>query len=419
MPDSAYLRTQPKRLTVARIEAAQPDHERYEISDGGSALRLIVFPTGSKSWALRFRVRGRLRKLTLGRYPEMTLKDARLAAGEALAMAAKGGDPAEAKQQAKAEERDTVARLVPLHIEQWQKPRNRTWQEVDRSLHRVLVPAFGAWNVRDIKRRDLIRALGGCNRRVLANVKRFFSWCVEQDLIEASPAAAIRPADPLVARDRVLADDEVRAFLKSLPELGEPWAAILELLLLTGQRRSEVSEAVWSEIDLAERGWNIPKERAKNGRAHFVPLSVRAHAIIDTLPSRKEKGFLFPADRGGTGTASGFTRVKRRLDKLMLGHLRKDDPDAELTPWRIHDLRRTAATGMARLGHPPHVVEAVLNHASGRISGVAAIYNRFNYADEKRTALQDWARFLQDTNINPVESPADAPKRYRERQTSH
>lgn len=395
-----------RRLTAADIDAAKPRRERYEISDGGSPLRLVVSPTGAKSWAVRFRVGGQTRKLTLGRYPSITLKDARLAASEALTKAAKGTDPTEEKRRAKADQAETVSKLVPLYIEKWQRPRNRTWTQVEGSLTRTLVRSFGSRNIRTIRRRDLIRVLDGKDRRTHANVKHFFGWCVERDLIESSPALGIRCAEPIVSRERVLTDSELRAFFAGLPDLGDPWASIFELLILTAQRRGEVAGALWSEIDIQGRGWTLSKDRVKNGRTHYVPLARRAFDIVSSLPSRGASGFLFPADRGGIGSAAGFTRIKRRLDALMLKHLRRTSPDAELPNWHIHDLRRTAATGMAREGVPPHVVEAVLNHSAGQISGVAAIYNRFDYAREKRSALELWAGALG--RIVNVESPSSA-----------
>ncbi|MEL6827491.1 MAG: integrase arm-type DNA-binding domain-containing protein [Pseudomonadota bacterium] len=383
----------PRRLTVAQIEAIKPSETRSEISDGGSALRLVVFPSGVKSWVVRFRSNGRTRKLTLGRYPSICLKDARLLANETMIKIARGDDPAREKQETAKAKKETIEMLVPLYIEKWQLPRNRTWAEVESCLNRVLVKPLGKKSIHTIRRRDLICTLDGRNRRTLANVKRFFAWCCEQDIIQTSPATAIRCADPIVHRDRVLDDVELRAFFLALGELGSPWAEILELLILTGQRRGEVAEADWSEFDFERHVWTIPKARAKNGRAHSVPLSDRAWKLVSALPSRGNAGFLFPADHDGVGAASGFSKVKRRLDTIMSEQLSGSD---ELKSWRIHDLRRTAATGMARLGTAPHIVEAVLNHSTGTVSGVAAIYNRFDYADEKRSALERWARSLHE-----------------------
>ncbi|MEL7546819.1 MAG: tyrosine-type recombinase/integrase [Pseudomonadota bacterium] len=386
----------PKRLTVAQIESLKPSSVRQEYSDGGSALRLVVFPSGIKSWAYRFRAKGRTRKLTLGRYPAIDLKDARLLANEALLKVAMGEDPATEKQDSVHAKAETIRCLVPEYIEKWQKPRNRTWAETESSLLRVLVIPLGHMKVHDIKQRDIVVALDGKNRRTLANVKRFFNWCCEQGLIEASPAQAVRSPDPVSTRDRVLSDKEISVLFTVLPKLGSPWSAILELLLLTGQRRGEVAEATWDEINLDLRIWQIGKHRAKNGRTHAIPLSPRAVEVISGLSSREEGGFLFPADRRGRGAASGFSKIKRRLDALIIEHLASCDQNASVEPWRIHDLRRTAATGMARLGTPPHVVEAILNHSAGKISGVAAIYNRFDYAREKQAAMDDWADFLAE-----------------------
>jgi integrase len=155
----------------------------------------------------------------------------------------------------------------------------------------------------------------------------------------------------------------------------------LQLLLLTAQRRGEVAKMRWSQVDFVRRVWTIPSEVAKNGRAHEVPLSDMALKILGTLPRFVHADFVFTTT--GHSPISGFGRMKRNLDTRM-----------GVTGWRLHDLRRTAASGMARLGTAPHVIEKVLNHVSGTISGVAAVYNRHGYEQEKREALRRWASHL-------------------------
>jgi integrase len=175
----------------------------------------------------------------------------------------------------------------------------------------------------------------------------------------------------------------------------------VRLLLLTGQRRDEVAKARYREF-LHQALWQIPKERTKNGIAHEVPLSTAAQEVIAALPRIAGRvGLLFT--RTGEKALSGYSNAKERLDRVMLDIAREEaaerglDPgEVEIPKWRLHDLRRTMASGMARLGHPPHVVEAVLNHTGGTISGVAAVYNRYSYADEKRRALEVWGRFVTD-----------------------
>ena len=230
---------------------------------------------------------------------------------------------------------------------------------------------------------------------MLANVRRLFGWAVERGIIAASPVAGIRAPAPETARDRVLSDDEVRAFLRACKAMGEPFGPLFRLLLLTGQRRDEVASAPWSEIDLGKALWSLPKTRTKNGRAHDVPLAPQAVALIEALPSKGRSPLVFPAKftRKSSGVAavrpvSGFSVAKRQLDKLMLADL------GSLPEWRLHDLRRTCVSGMARLGFAVHVAEKVVNHVSGTMGGIVSVYQRHDFADEKRTALAAWANFL-------------------------
>ncbi len=392
------------RLTALAVERVKPGEDRLEISDGGGPLRLIIQPSGARSWGVRYRHQGQPKKLTLGPFPALSLAAARELCAEAMVTVAKGSDPATIKREARERGRDTVRHLVAEYVVRWQKPRNRTWPEVKSTLERVLVVQLGARDIREVTRRDLIRVLDGHGRKTLAIVRRFFNWCLERDLVSASPAAGIKAADPIVSRDRVLTDDELRTFLLAIQQMGEPWTAVFELLALTAQRRSEVAEATWSEIQLGAAPWTIAKERSKNGKAHVVPLAPRAMKIMTKLPSKDDGSLLFPAANGGDGAVSGFSKAKRRLDALMLAKMREaaqengsDPKKVALPPWRIHDLRRTAATKMAALGHPIHVVERILNHVAGSTTGgLVAVYQRHDYAAERRAALESWALHLRE-----------------------
>jgi integrase len=201
-------------------------------------------------------------------------------------------------------------------------------------------------------------------------------------MIEVNPVAGLKQPSKERKRDRVLSDVEIYRFWQATGELGFPFGPLLQLLLLTAQRRGELTEMRWSQIDFERAVWTIPAENAKNDRAHEVPLSDIAVEILRSLPRFVRSDIVFTTT--GTTPVSGFGRVKRNLDRRMATH-----------EWRLHDLRRTAATGMARLGVAPHVIERVLNHISGQISGVAAIYNRYAYESEKRKALGQWAKHLQ------------------------
>lgn len=287
------------------------------------------------------------------------------------------------------------------------------------ALH--LYPKLGARPIGTISRRDILDLLDGIEEktsgaranRVLANVRRMFSWAVERSIIEVSPVADVRAPGQETARDRVLTDDEVTAFLRACETMGEPFGPLFRLLLLTGQRREEVTALSWAELDLTAAVWHLPAARTKNKRASDVPLAAQSLPVLEGLMRRSP--LVFPASFTRDGHSeprplSGFGRAKERLDAAMLKELQKVDPEAELPDWRLHDLRRTAASGMARLGVAVHVFEKLLNHASGTISGVAAIYNRHSYADEMRSAAQAWANYLDGLTVERADDVVRLPR---------
>ena len=398
----------PKRaLTAAAVERLKPPAsgqvEHFDAGYPGLALRISY--GGGRSWVYFYRVHGKQRRLTLGTYPALSLAAARAAWREARAAVDRGEDPAAAKAEAKRREPDTVRSVAEDFINKYARPRNRTADEVARMLAQHLYPPLGHRLIETVTRRDILDLLDGIEaktsgvraNRVLANVRRMFAWAVERGIIEASPAANVRAPGQEQSRDRVLTDDEVRAFLRACETMGEPFGPLFRLLLLTGQRREEVAGMPWAELDLPGAVWHLPASRTKNKRASDVPLAEQSVAILNGLVRRSS--LVFPAaftcgGRTGPRRVSGFGRAKRRLDEIMLAELRKVDLEATLPEWRLHDLRRTAASGMARLGVAVHVVEALLNHKSGTISGVAAVYNRHDYAAEKRAAAQAWANQL-------------------------
>jgi integrase len=396
-----------RALTTAAVERIKPpasgQSEHFDSGFPGLALRISY--GGSRSWVYFYRTHGKQRRLTLGAYPALSLAEARERWREARAAVERGDDPAAAKAEAKRREPDTVRSVGEQFVVKYAAPRNRTAGEVARMFERHLYPALGHRRIETVTRRDILdilddveeRTSGARANRVLANVRRMFSWAVERGILEASPAAGVRAPGQERARDRVLTDAEVRAFLRACDALGEPFGPLLLLLLLTGQRRDEVAALPWAELDLGAALWRLPAERTKNKRASDVPLAEQAVMILKTVTHRSP--LVFPAAFSRDGNTeprplSGFGRAKTRLDALMLEELRKADAAATLPAWRLHDLRRTAASGMARLGVAVHVVEAILNHKTGAISGVAAVYNRHDYAAEKRAAAQAWANWL-------------------------
>ncbi len=286
------------------------------------------------------------------------------------------------------------------------------------------------------KLRDKIADRGAViqSNRTLARLHAMFAWALGEKRIIASPAAGINKLTKEKERDRILTDEELRWFWAACTELGWPFGPLCRLLLLTAQRRDEVSEMGWSEVDLEERLWVLPRHRAKNNEAHKIHLSAPALDILNALAEqrakiewRKNSDFVFPTFGGPA--VSGFSWAKTRLDEEMLksrgralgqpeddGEFRKvlGISDGRVLPveiahWTLHDLRRTAATGMARLKIPPHVVDKVLNHTSGTIRGVAKVYNKFEYLEERAAALDAWSRLVmslvneeRQTNVVPL-----------------
>jgi integrase len=243
----------------------------------------------------------------------------------------------------------------------------------------------------------------------LARLKTLFKWTLDEELVPADPTARVRKVVKETARDRTLSDHEIRLFWVGCDRLRWPFGPMYQLLLLTAQRRDEVGGVEWSELDLDRCLWIIPREKAKNDRAHEVHLSGLAVEILESLP---RIGSRYVLTTNEERPVSGFSKSKRHLDGHMLRLLRADiaeagkDPDqGKIDPWVLHDLRRTAATGMARLNIPPHVVDKILNHVSGSIRGVAAVYNRHGYFDERRAALEAWSRHVESL-ILPAQEAA-------------
>jgi integrase len=420
----------PKALTAKRIENEPAGKSRKEIPDGLLVgLYLMVQPSGAKSFAVRYRYAGQPRKLTLGAFPAITLEAARDIGGKALRAAAEGRDPAREKQDAKgdakrqaAEEirgkRDLFENVAREFIERhaMKNTREASWRETARifgfkpdpaNAGKLLVvePQKGKpptllqlWNgrkVQDITKRDIIALLDIVRDRApvmanrnLAAVRKLFNWCLARDVIQVSPCSLIEPPAPERSRDRILSDDELRLVWNAAGKDSSPFGPLVKLLMLTGQRLGEVGGMQWDELDLKNKLWTLPAERVKNGERHEVPLSDAAIKILTALPRIKTtKGFVFTTRRDAA--VSGFSRAKTRLDLAILAGIPKGAKAPE--PWVFHDLRRTMASGMARLGIQLPVIEKVLNHTSGTFRGVVGVYQRHSFAEEKRTALAAWA----------------------------
>ena len=425
-------------LTDAAIRNQPVPQKRMEIPDGKIAgLYLVIQPaTGAKSWALRYRANGQPKKLTLGAYPGLGIANARTRAQEAIGKIAGGNDPAAAKKAAREvtkaarEAKDTIAVLAEEFVRRAQTKKRGaalapSWiRERKRLLDKEVIPVIGKKRSGEVTKEDINRILNGLvdrgsatqANRLRAVLHRFFRWAVAQSKTAHNPVEGTEPPGPETARDRVLSDEEMRAAWRAFGVEGWPFGDIAKLLLLTAARREEIGGAQWSDIDLAARTWMVPTSRSKNDDPHVIPLSDAAVKIIESLkrvePKRDDKGIPRPAyvfTTTGKSSVSGWGRAKNRIDLAMAQALEKVPLE-----WVIHDLRRTADTGMARLGIAPHVVEAVLNHRTGTIKGVGRVYNRYSYEQEKRSALDAWARHVEtvvgerkeESNVTPMQMAA-------------
>lgn len=295
------------------------------------------------------------------------------------------------------------------------KSRQKRWQATEAIVNNKLVKPWRGRPIGHIGKTDVLRLLdremdAGRTRtanQTLKLCRQLLRWAIQRGYIEQDPTSGIeRPAKER-SRDRVLSDSELAVVWQAAGRLGYPFGSMFRLLMLLGQRRAEVAEMRWSELDIDRMLWMIPGERTKNGRPHDVPLSEPAAEVFKELPRLDDR--VFPSVRNrSVRSISGFSKAKRRLDQFAHQILREqasaggDDSErvAAPEPWVLHDLRRTLVTGMAEAGAQPHVIEAVVNHVSGHRAGVAGVYNRANYAFEKRSALQSWATHLMNVVAN-------------------
>jgi integrase len=368
------------KLTAKAVENIKPIATRQEIPDALlPGLYLIVQPSGARSWAVRYRHNGRPRKHTLGPFPTIDLKTARALGTKVLRSAAEGRDPTGERQEQRA---NSVEQVVAQFLVKYgqRRYRPRTFAEAQRLLQQNVVAHWGRQPIASITRkqlRDMLEQLVANDTPMLANrvhstARKLFSWAVEQEIIEVSPFAGLKAPAEEKSRDRILTDQELRAVWQAAGQMGT-YGVLVRLLVLTGQRRGEIAGLTWSEIDLDKRLIRLPRERVKNDRAHEIPLSPQAVALIEGLPRSTSDHYVFSLPIGG------FGKLKEQLDKLC-----------GVTDWVLHDLRRSVASGMAKLGVGLPVIEKVLNHISGSFAGVVGIYQRHDFAGEKRKALELW-----------------------------
>lgn len=384
------------KLTDRQVKNLKPQSNRYEVWEGkGFGIR--IFPSGKKSWIYMYRFRGKARRLTLGHYPNMSVAAAHTAYGKALESLEMGIDPGVNKIQAKLADKQafTVNDLINEYLEKWAKPRKRSWEEDERLLKKDVATSWGAYKAKDIKRRDVVllvdkiakRAPIAANR-TLAVVRRMFNLAVERDILETSPGVAVKAPSKENRRERILSEDEIKIFWHTLDDTDVhlSTALALKMQLVTAQRKGEVVNMRWDELDLKAGTWSIPGEKSKNSKPHQVPLSALANEILSE--SKEKLGhrvWVFPSPSiDGPVTDGAISKAVRRHKDEFVG----------INHFTPHDLRRTAASHMTALGISRLVVSKILNHVE---RDVIAIYDRHSYDGEKRSAAIKWSEKL--TNL--------------------
>lgn len=404
-----------KRLTAVAVENAKAGSKRQYIPDGGSGLYLAVQPTGAKSWACWYRTDGKQHKLTLGRYPALSLATARAMAAKALDDVDRGKSPANDKRKARAKAGEALPieeafrEFLNKHTRtrQGRPIRESTKRETGRLLglkrdpekpdewtvtgggvlarwqHLKTLQVVTKRDVRDLLD-DLMETGPVTANRTLSALKTAFRFHLRRDNLTASPAADIEdPAPEGGGRERVLTDAELGALWRVAEEEGYAYGRMVQALILTGCRRDEVRAAPRREIDLAKREWLLPGARVKNSADHLVPIGDTLAGIFEGLPVIGAGKLLFTTT--GDTPISGLSKVKARLHKAMAKAL-----EYEPAPWSLHDIRRTFVSGLQRLGVGLEVREACVNHRSITRAGVAGVYARYDFWQEKQAAFALW-----------------------------
>jgi integrase len=406
-----------KRLSKLFIDGIKtPKQGRIEYFDSAEpGLVLRVTSSDHKSWSVVYRVNGKLKRYTIGPYVqgkariEFDLDAARQKAREAKTLIRDGSDPAADKRASRLANGDGVGTFkavaddwLALHVKRNCRP--STYNETKRILERDVFnldkagtpQRFNGQKIEEITFAEIDRLIGGIVKRgaevhanrVQKRIQALFNWAASKRYITASPITDMPLPTVEKERERYLSDQEIIWFWKACEKIGWPFGPLFQLLLLTAQRRDEVGQLEWSELDLDKATWTQPARRAKNGKEHIVHLSDQALAVLKPLP---QIGRQYVFSRNADTFVTGFSWGKKILDAAMA----KAAKGKKITPFILHDLRRSAATGMANINIAPHVVDRILNHTSGTIRGVAAIYNKAQYLPEREQALKAWGNKVE------------------------
>lgn len=370
--------------------------EGFLWDDGIKGFGAKITKSGAVSYILQFRMGGReasTRRYTIGSHGSpWTPATAREEAQRLFLLIAQGIDPVEVEKQRR---REAVDLAFSNYAERFERSCvGRGWKVlVARSFRIHVKPVLGSKPLPKITRSDVVAVfdrMPDCqvaNRRnVFAVLRRMFRWAVSRGDIDRSPMEGMETPPAVKARDRWLSDQELARIWEHAPKTHHCFGPIVRLLIVTGQRREEVSSLSWEELEQFERMWTLPGDRAKNGEPNRIPLNELAVAVLDAVAGKStwpRRGKVFSTSTGGGFT--GYHKGKEKLDRMVA-----EDGGDPIAPWRLHDLRRTLATGFQRLGVRFEVTEAVLNHVGGSRAGVAGIYQRHDWKAEKREALDLW-----------------------------
>ena len=392
---------------VRTLSSVAPQTDYWDQLQQGLGMR--VGRAGGRTWVVRYRTpTGTRRRLKLGRYPTMSLAQARQAAKQVLADVLLGGDPQ--RERARQRRAKTVQDLAEDYLERHAKRNKRSWAKDQAILDRHILPVIGGLDPRKVTRTDVeailerarSRGLSTQVNRIFEVVRAMFNWAVGLH-VDTPPTDGMRRPVRERPRERNLSHDELRIIWRRIEQgtvleggrramISEPVQIALKLLLVTGQRVSEVSQTAKAEVDLESRVWTLSGERAKNGRSHRVPLSNMAVSLIERAwVLSGDSAYLFPTpvDRAGQAKGAkpiGPTALNHALARVLAG--------SGVTDVRPHDFRETVATGMAALYIPEPHISTVLNHARGTIT--ARHYSRHSFEREKREALNAWAVKIEE-----------------------
>jgi integrase len=377
------------RITKLECPAGKKDVLVFDEVQRGLAVR--VTSSGGKTYLAQYTFGGSKRRIPLG---APTLALARSAAAKIIGAVAQGLDPAADRKAAALEARRKAAHealTLAVLLDQWSAlrladKRESYAAEAVRAI-KVAFPKQLPLPAADLDRATVVRVLDDLTKdgksamaaRTAAYARACYQWAIRRGSIEANPFAAL-PINPTVKRERVLTDAELRAIWQATTKSGS-FNLIVRMLMLTAQRRDEVADMAWSELSDDRSTWTIPASRAKNGQDSIVPLAPQVQAILEAAPRYAGNPLVFPGERGAF---SGWSKSKERLDR-----------DSGVKDWRLHDLRRTAATGLQKLGVRLEVTESVLNHIAGSRAGIVGVYQKHTWADEKRAALAAWGSRLE------------------------